>query len=149
MHKAETLHEKCPNTELFLVRIFLYFDWIQFCLMLGLTWRALSLWNKTVRKNIVWRLFMPLLNASIFVFQYFDDDTARKVSKYGVISGPYFSVFELNTEIYSVNLRNQSKYRKIRTRNNSVFGHFSHSVILSRVRLDSVSVLSFTLFIQG
>ena len=46
---------------------------------------------------------MPLLNASIFVFQYFDDDTARKVSKYGVISGPYFSVFELNSEIYFVN----------------------------------------------
>ena len=92
---------------------------------------------------------MPLLNASIFVFQYFDDDTARKVSKYGVISGPYFSLFELNTEIYSVNLRVQSKYRKTRTRNNSVFGHFTRSVTLSRVRLDSVSVLSFTSFIQG
>ena len=149
MLKAETLHEKCPNTELFLIRIFLYFDCIQFFLMLGLTWHALSLWNNTVRKNMVWRLFMPLLNASIFVFQYFDDDTARKGSKYGVISGPYFSLFELNTEIYSVNFRVQSKYRKIRTRNNSVFGHFTRSVILSRVRLDSVSVLSFTSFIQG
>ena len=31
--------------------------------------------------------------------------TARKVSKYGVFSGPYFPVFGLNTEIYSVNLR--------------------------------------------
>ena len=31
-------------------------------------------------------------------------------------SGPYFPVFGLNTEIYSVNLRIQSKYRKIRTR---------------------------------
>ena len=28
--------------------------------------------------------------------------TAGKVSKYGVISGPYFPVFGLNTEIYSV-----------------------------------------------
>ena len=44
--------------------------------------------------------------------------TAWKVSKYGVISGPYFSV---------VNLRIQSEYRKLRTRNNSVFGHFSRS----------------------
>ena len=35
--------------------------------------------------------------------------TAWKVSKYGVISGPCFPVFELNTEIYEVNLRIQSE----------------------------------------
>ena len=29
-------------------------------------------------------------------------NTASKVSKYGVISGPYFPVFRLNTEIYGV-----------------------------------------------
>ena len=52
------LREKCPNTELFLVRIFLHSDWI--------------------RRN-------------------------------------------------TVSLRIQSEYRKIRTRNNSVFGHF-HAV---------------------
>ena len=39
--------------------------------------------------------------------------TARKVSKYGVICGPYFPAFGLNTEIYD--LRIQSRYRKIRT----------------------------------
>ena len=37
-------------------------------------------------------------------------NTASKVSKYGVISGPYFPVFGLNTEIYFVNLRIQSEY---------------------------------------
>ena len=42
-------------------------------------------------------------------------------------SGPCFRVFGLNTQIYSVNLRIQSEYRKIRTRKNSVFGHFSHN----------------------
>ena len=42
-------------------------------------------------------------------------NTAGKVSKYEVISGPYFPVFI------------QSEYRKIRTRNNSVFGHISRS----------------------
>ena len=31
-------------------------------------------------------------------------------------SGPYFPVFSLNTEIYSVDLRIQTEYRKIRTR---------------------------------
>ena len=53
--------------------------------------------------------------------------TAWKVSKYGVIPGPYFPVFGLNTEIYFVNLRIQSEYRKIQTRNNSAFAHFLRS----------------------
>ena len=50
-----------------------------------------------------------------------------KVSKYGVISGPYFPASGLNTEIYEVSLRIQSEHRKIRVRNNSVFGLFSRS----------------------
>ena len=51
----------------------------------------------------------------------------REVSKYGVFSGSYFPVFELNTEIYSVNLHIQSECGKIRTRKNSVLGHFLRS----------------------
>ena len=54
--------------------------------------------------------------------------TARKASKHGVFSGPYFRIFGLNAEVYSVNLCIQSEYKKIRTRKNSVFGHFSRSV---------------------
>ena len=50
--------------------------------------------------------------------------TAWKVSKYGVISGLHFALFGLNTEIYSVNLRIQSEYSEMRSRNNSVSGHF-------------------------
>ena len=42
------------------------------------------------------------------------------MSKHGVISGPYFP-------IYGVNLRIHSEYRKILTKDNSVFGHFSRS----------------------
>ena len=53
--------------------------------------------------------------------------TTWKLSKYRVISGPYFPVCGLNTEIYFVNLCIQSKDRKIRTRNNSIFGQFSRS----------------------
>ena len=52
------------------------------------------------------------------------------MSKYGAISGPYFPVFGLNAEIYGVNLRIQSECRKIRTRNNSVFGPFSRSEVV-------------------
>ena len=54
--------------------------------------------------------------------------TAWKVAKYGVKYGPYFPAFELNTEIYRVIHRIKSEYRIIRTRNNSVFGHFSRNV---------------------
>ena len=52
------------------------------------------------------------------------------MSKYGVISGPYFPAFEMNTGRYEVSLRIQSECGKIRTRNDSVFGHFSRSDII-------------------
>ena len=44
-----------------------------------------------------------------------------------VFPGQHFPSFGLNTDIYSVNIRIQSKYRKIRTRKNSVFARFSRS----------------------
>ena len=53
--------------------------------------------------------------------------TTWKVFKYGVFSRPCFLAFGLNTEICRVNLLIQFKYRKIRTRKNFVFGHFSRS----------------------
>ena len=51
--------------------------------------------------------------------------TAWKVSKYWVFSGPYFLA-------YGVSLRIQSECGKIRTRKNSVFGHFSRSVCMKQ-----------------
>ena len=60
-----------------------------------------------------------------------DQITALKVSKYGVFSGPYFPAFGLNTERYSVSLRIQSEYGKMRTRKSSVFEHFSRSGCLT------------------
>ena len=70
-----------------------------------------------------------MIAGSLRIWEFGFDEIiiARKVSKYGVFSGPYFPVFGLNTEIYSANLRIQSGYRKIRTRKNYVFGHFSRS----------------------
>ena len=61
--------------------------------------------------------------------------TAWKVPKQGVISGPYFPAFRLNTEKYEVSLRIQSEYGKIRTRNHSVFGHFPRSARLVNFNL--------------
>ena len=60
-------------------------------------------------------------------FLYFWTFSLNCSGRQGVISGLHFPVFGLNTEIYLVNLHIQSEYRKIRTRNNSVFGHFSRS----------------------
>ena len=57
--------------------------------------------------------------------------TAWKVYKYRVFSGPYFPAFGLNMERHFVSLCIQSECGKIRTRKNSVFGHFSHSVSCS------------------
>ena len=48
------------------------------------------------------------------------------MSKYRVIFVPYFPSFGLNTERYGVSLHIQPECGKIRTRKNSVFGHFSH-----------------------
>ena len=68
--------------------------------------------------------------------------TLGEVSKYGIISGWYFPVFGLNTERYSVSLRIQSKCRKIPTRNNSVFGHFSRSATIGKLKLFALSIIS-------
>ena len=62
-----------------------------------------------------------------------NSSTARKVSKYGVICGPYFPAFGQNTKRYEVSLRVQSECGKIRTKNNSVFVHFSRSVKATEV----------------
>ena len=55
---------------------------------------------------------------------------AWKVAKYRVFSGPYFPEFGLNTDRHGVSPRIQSKCWKIRTRKNTVFGHFSRSAVL-------------------
>ena len=58
------------------------------------------------------------------MFHFHTFSAARKESKIGVFSGPYFPVFGLNTEIYGVNLCIQSKYGKIRTRKIPYLGTF-------------------------
>ena len=81
-----------------------------------------------------WKLFRKTFHACVilvtqrYLGSYFKLVTAWKVSKYGVIFGPCFPAFGLNTGRYSVSLRIQCEYREIRTRNNSVFGYFSRIV---------------------
>ena len=56
-----------------------------------------------------------------------------KVSKYGVISGPYFPAFGLNTERCFVSLRIHSECGKMRTRLTPYLDIF-HAVIASNTR---------------
>ena len=84
----------------------------------GLWASWLSFW----KEHILWKHFSKFLLCNLFKVKR--DVTVWKVSKNGVFSGLYFPVFGLNAEIYEVNLRIQSKYGKIRTRKNSVFGNF-------------------------
>ena len=93
-------------------------------------WRKSSDWEKTF--SDVLRFFQKLLEISWEVLAQSAPYTSWKVSKYGVIFGPYFPAFGLNTEIYRVNLRVESECREIQTRNNSVFGHFWRSVNLGQ-----------------
>ena len=74
-----------------------------------------------------WNILNIVSHKTIKIQLLFYFHTARKVSKYGVFSGPCFPAFGLNKERYSVSLRIRSECRKIRIRKNSVFGHFSLS----------------------
>ena len=68
------------------------------------------------------------------------------MSKYGVFSGPYFLVFGLNTEIYSVNLRIQSGYRKIGPENTPIWTLFTQWVdyhIRNRLEALKISLLTY------
>ena len=56
--------------------------------------------------------------------------TARKVSNYGIFSGPYFPTFGQKTEIYEVNLCIQSECGKIQTIKPPYLDTF-HAVIIS------------------
>ena len=58
-------------------------------------------------------------------------DISLRHLRHWVISGPYFPAFGLNTKRYFVSLRIKSKCKKMQTRNNSIFGHFLPSNILT------------------
>ena len=68
LSELNTLCEKCPNTKLFLVRIFLYSDW---------NLRIKSEFRKIrTRKNSVFGHFSPSVSIATVLFQYinFKDD---------------------------------------------------------------------------
>ena len=112
----------------------------------GQIWSFLRIWSHLPKKSLMENLiFCAVINALIFVLNLLKVNkliiktsdniiwrriinektlivfTARKTSKYGDFSGPYFPVFLLNSEIkspYSVKIRENTEQK------NSVFGHF-------------------------
>ena len=88
-----------------------------------LWWRPFLVKFKFLKMDSVTGVFL-----SVFETPFYGCFHCVKSVQYRVFSGPYFHVFELTTERYSISLRIQSEYGKIRTRKNSVFGHFLRSV---------------------
>ena len=76
------------------------------------------------KKNWLWFLLFSYKESRNPLSIHF---TAWKMSKYGLISGPHFPAFGLNTERYVVSFQIQSECGKIWARNNYVFGHFLRS----------------------
>ena len=64
----------------------------------------------------------------VWTSPYLQITLRENISSYGILFGHYFIVLGLNTEIYTVNLRIQSKYGKTLTRKNYAFEDFSHSL---------------------
>ena len=90
--------------------------------------------------TLSWRTFIYIITVSVmkelkrisrllFIRETF---TAWKVSKYGVSSGPYFRIYFLFPD-FLISIR--TEYGKIRTRTNSVFGHFSRSDWITSYRI--------------
>ena len=92
--------------------------------MFFVNWNVWSIYFSEVIYDKFW--MYPLYNLmsenlQIFLKKLTDIHTSWQVSKYGTFSGLYFPLFGLNTEIYGINLRIQSEYRKIRTRKTPYF----------------------------
>ena len=116
--------------------------------MVQTTFKVKNKDTRTSSVTLLWTIFIVNFEHVSHLFLVFLLLTSKKFIfvekvihrvKYGVFSGPYFSAFGLNTEIYSVSLRIkfecgkvslriQSECGKIRTRNNCVLGHISRSV---------------------
>ena len=96
-------------------------------------WRSseyAAIWVSLNTKCICIAIYLfTLIISTILIIKFTNArmTTSWKLSKYELFSGLYFLVFGLITEIYGVNLRIQSKCRKIRTRKRFVFKHFSRS----------------------
>ena len=100
----------------------------------GFKRRKWKLYNRILLYVFItlWFAQIMLLNMDCVLFLFVGDRsfpifiTVWNVSECGVFSGPYFPAFRLNTLVPI-----QSECGNMRTRKNSVFGHFSRIVLLA------------------
>ena len=97
------LREKCPNTELFLVRIFLYSDWIRREYLS--IWVSLRIQSEYSKYGPEIAPYLDTFHAVVFLSFFY---------KFCLTKLEYLSIFSPNT----------GKYRPEK---NSVFGYFSRS----------------------
>ena len=81
-----------------------------------------------LKQDFFWRLTRNCMKLSYWVRIVRSWTFVWELFNHGLLSGPHFPVFGLNTEINYVNLRIQFKYGKIRTKKSSAVGHFSRDV---------------------
>ena len=136
--------ESCTNKKLFNIK-FTYIDLFQQRILFSTMMYYALCKHQTATDS---RVNISKVHAEAFnfvvltencCFQSFRIDVSCRVStawiesKYGHFSGPYFPVFGLNTEIYSVNLRIQSECRKIRTKKKlRIWTHFTYKKLKNR-----------------
>ena len=92
-----------------------------------------AMYSFVIDKSTLWYNFFVLFQLSPVSYRIYCRvlEISVRIIQMRCFSGPRFPVLELNSEIYGVNLRIQSKYEKIRTRKNSVFQHLSRSANLN------------------
>ena len=84
------------------------FGWFQ------LVWDGFRLFQVVPRFSKYLSFLKIVLKITVDILQF---TTEWKMSKYGVFSGPYFTVFWLNTDIYEVNsirIRENTDQKKLR-----------------------------------
>ena len=115
------LHHNCKHsTRFFFIHLF-FSEWLQHFYRPKKVFTSEVIFSKFTRSGTLSRLNSTKNHFLGDFGKFHNSYTAWKMSKYGDFSGPYFPAFGLNTERYG-------RYGKIRTRKNSAFGHFSHSV---------------------
>ena len=92
------LNIECDQSYPETVHVFCFFSFYGFCILLSFSYGNFNIFLSIA----VVAMHLILLNSGVnrkFTIAY----TAWKVPEYGLFSGPYFPVFGLNAEIYSVN----------------------------------------------
>ena len=101
-----------------------------------------------VSKNVCW-FWIDLFWSS----KSSKSSTVWKKSKYGIFSGPHFSVCGVNSEIYFVSLRIQSEYGKIWIRKNCIWTLFTQcspvNILMESIFVEKMWIINQFYFVSN